>query len=400
MYTQGLAPTDPDHRHGAPQGPTHILHVFGRMDRGGAEMRTVELLRHLDPEYYRFDFCALWGTRGELDDEIVRLGGKVHLLELNLAFPHRFVKLLREHDFSAVHSHVHYFSGFLLRLAAKAGTPQRIAHFRSTADGKGANPWRRARNLILKRWIDRYATNILGVSRATLDGALGDGWRADPRCEVIYSGIDYCFGDTQPDPRGVRAEFRLPTAATLLIHVGRMTAEKNHDRLMRIFSAFLRRAPNSYLLLVGALKEPVNSRVRKLLRDFAITDRVIAADTRTDVRRLLLAADLMVAPSLREGLPGAVLEAAAAGTPVLASDIPPMTEVAEYLPIKTMSLLEPDETWAAACLELCEDKALPARLLDAFSKSPFTMALSAAAFQDMYSSKSESRRAVWDQGTA
>jgi glycosyltransferase involved in cell wall biosynthesis len=364
------------------------------MNRGGAEMRTLELFRRLDPNCYRFEFCTLSGERGDLDDEILRLGGKVHHLELDLAFPHKFSKLLRENRFSAVHSHVHYFSGVLLRLAAKAGTPQRIAHFRSTADGKGASLWRRTRNFVLKRWIDKYATDILGVSRATLDGALGNGWQADPRCRVIYSGIDCCPGDNQTDPEAVRNEFGLPIAATLLIHVGRMTAEKNHERLIRIFSAFLKRAPNSYLLLVGGPKEPVNSRIQSLLRDFAVNGRVIAAGIRTDVRRLLLAADLMVAPSLREGLPGAVLEAVAAGTPVLASDIPPMIEVAEYLPIKTMSLSESDETWAAASVELCEDKLLRTRLIDAFSQSPFTMPLSAAAFLKMYAGSGESQRDV------
>jgi glycosyltransferase involved in cell wall biosynthesis len=361
------------------------------MNRGGAEMRTLELFRCLDPDCHRFEFCTLSREPGELDDEIVRLGGKVHRLELNFAFPRQFVKLLSENNFSAVHSHVHYFSGFLLRLAARAGIPQRIAHFRSTADGKGASLWRTARNFVLKHWIDKYATDILGVSCAALDGAFGRGWRADPRCKVIYNGID-CSSGGQPDPKGVRNEFGLPIGATLLIHVGRMTAEKNHERLIRIFSAFLGHVPNSYLLLVGQLKEPTNSRIEKLLRDFEVSGRVVAAGCRGDVRRLLLAADLMVAPSLREGLPGAVLEAVAAGTPVLASDIPPMVEVAEYLPIKTMSLLESDETWATAAVELCEDKALRTRLLDAFSESPFTMPPSAAAFRKVYAANGKAQR--------
>jgi glycosyltransferase involved in cell wall biosynthesis len=394
MYTHLSEPTIPQSHHGASHEPARILHVFGCMNRGGAEMRTLELLRCLEPNLYRFEFCTLSRQGGELDDEIVRLGGKVHRVALNLAFPRKFLKLLRANSFSAVHSHVHYFSGFLLRLAATAGTPQRIAHFRSTSDGKGTNLWRRTRNFVLKRWIDKYATDILGVSRATLDSALGDGWQNDPRCSVIYSGIDCCSGDTQPDPNGVRNEFGLPIAAPLLIHVGRMTAEKNHERLIRVFAVFLRQVPNSYLLLVGAVKEPVNSRIRKQLDDFGVSDRVIVAGSRADVRRLLLAADLMVAPSLREGLPGAVLEAVAAGTPVLASDISPMIEVAEYLPIKTMSLLESDETWAAASVELCEDETLRTRLLEAFSQSPFTMPRSTAAYRKIYAVNGELQRDV------
>lgn len=367
--------------------PIRILHLFGCMNRGGAEIRTLELFRHLDRNRYRFEFCSLSGEAGELDDEVVQLGGKVHLLRLGVGFPRRFLKLLRDNAFSVVHSHVHYFSGFLLRLAAKAGTPQRIAHFRSTADGKGSNIWRRTRNFVLKRWVKKYATDILGVSRATLDIALGDGWEADARCQVIYSGIDCCPGDTRSDPAGVRNELGLPVDAALLIHVGRMDAEKNHARLIRVFSRFLQCAPNAYLLLVGKRNEPVDSRVQSLVRALAIRGRVISTGTRTDVRRLLLAADLMLVPSLREGLPGAVLEAAAAGTCVLASDIPPMTEVAEYLPIRTMSLQASDEAWVAAALELYKNTALRRRLVDAFAVSPFTMSVSTAAFSKVYSAR-------------
>src|SRR5579863_9751693 len=112
--------------------PIRILHIFGRMDRGGAETRTLELLRALDRRIYIFEFCSLSGQRGELDDEIVALGGKVHLLRLNAAFPSAFLYLLRKRQFAAVHSHVHLFTGIILLLAAVAGVPNRIAHFRST----------------------------------------------------------------------------------------------------------------------------------------------------------------------------------------------------------------------------------------------------------------------------
>ena len=65
------------------------------------------------------------------------LGGEVHPVKLGLDFPWKFRRLLSEHRFGAVHSHVHYSSGFILRLAAQAGIPVRIAHFRSTHDDHG-----------------------------------------------------------------------------------------------------------------------------------------------------------------------------------------------------------------------------------------------------------------------
>jgi hypothetical protein len=101
----------------------NILHLFGRMDRGGAEMRTLDVMRRADRGRFRLHFCALSGRRGELDEEIRSLGGEVHLLPLSASFPWKFRRLLREGRFDVVHSHVHYPSGYLLRLAAKEGTP-------------------------------------------------------------------------------------------------------------------------------------------------------------------------------------------------------------------------------------------------------------------------------------
>jgi glycosyltransferase involved in cell wall biosynthesis len=138
------------------------------------------------------------------------------------------------------------------------------------------------------------------------------------------------------------------------------------------------------LLLVGSMNEPVLSGVRKLVRELNLQTKVIECGSRSDVGRLLSASDLMLFPSLREGLPGAVVEAAAVGTPVLASDLAPMLEISRYLPIRTMSLLESDEAWSAACVELCKDTTIRSRLIGAFAASPFTIPATVAAFQRVY----------------
>jgi hypothetical protein len=58
--------------------PIKLLHVFSRTDRGGAEMRTLEVLRHADRSRYEFHFCTLSGEQGELDDELRSLGATIH----------------------------------------------------------------------------------------------------------------------------------------------------------------------------------------------------------------------------------------------------------------------------------------------------------------------------------
>lgn len=330
-----------------------VLHIFGRMTRGGAETRTVELMRHVDRDRFRLHFCALSGLPGDLDDEIRSLGGEVHLLPLGAAFAWKFRRLLRCGRYDAVHSHVHYPSGYFLRLAAKVGTPVRVTHFRCTYDGRRLT-WRRRLQLsVLRRWIDRYSTHILAVSRGAMEAGWGADWSADHRCEVIYNGVDAAPYARPPDRAGVSREFGIPAEETLYIHVGRMDEPKNHVRLVSIFGEIVRQEQNSRLLLVGRGGNAIEQQVRSTLARLGIADRVVFAGLREDVPRLLKASDAMVFPSLNEGLPGAVLEACAAGTPVLASDIGVHRETAERLKlVATLALDAPDAAWAGSAIRL------------------------------------------------
>ncbi len=382
--------------------PIRVLHVHGRMARGGAEMRTVEIMRHIDRRRYQFQFCALSGLSGELDGEIAALGGKVHRLrQSRRGFPDRFRELLLRERIDAVHSHLHFYSGYLLRLAEQCGVPVRVVHFRSTRTDPIPNPLRRAMYRVMgscigryageakqRRWIDRHATDILGVSRWTLRCAWRDDWKADRRCRVVYDGLEPSRYAERADRRGVAREFHLTDDGPLLIHVGRVAESKNHQRLVSIFAELLRRRPAARLMLVGrtAANREANAVQRRLLgriAELGIGARVIFTGERTDVPRLVKAADVMVFPSLWEGLGDVVLEACAAGTPVVASDLPSIREIARRLPgVDCLSLDEPDESWAGRV-----DVAAKGRTCDAtrraalarFAESPFTVSECAAS---------------------
>ena len=112
-----------------------VLHVFGRLERGGAELRTVELAESFLQERVRSGFLVLTGLEGALDERVKIAGGDVIKCPLTCAFPSSFYRLLRTRRYDVVHSHVHYFSGVILAIARAAGTPGRVAHFRTAMDG-------------------------------------------------------------------------------------------------------------------------------------------------------------------------------------------------------------------------------------------------------------------------
>lgn len=110
-----------------------------------------------------------------------------------------------------------------------------------------------------------------------------------------------------------------------MIHVGSFTPEKNHAELISAFARVVDAVPEAHLLLVG--EGPLRSSVSALVDEAGLKQRVTFAGSMPDAARLTAIADVLVLPSLREGLPGVILEAGVAGVPVVAYDVGGVKEV-------------------------------------------------------------------------
>lgn len=357
-----------------PASPIRVLHVFGAMDRGGAEMRTVEVLRQVDRGRIASEFCALSGRAGSLDVEIRSLGGEVHPCRLDAGFVPRFVALLRRRRIDVVHSHVHLTSGLILAIALLAGVPTRIAHFRSTSDDRGHGLVRRGYRAAMRRLLDASATQILGVAAGVLDAAWPE-WHDDPRANVIYSGVDTSRfrGD------GARAELHrtlaIPDDARVIVQVARFNPPKNQPFAIDVIAG----VPGAHLVLVGRGGTPLEAETRRRVEALGVGDRVHFVGERTDVDRFLCGAELSLLTSTHEGLPGVVLESLAAGTPVVASALPGVLEIADVVPgVHVHGLDESAARWSATVASALAAPRDPA-LRDAFAASRFSLAASTAA---------------------
>src|SRR5512140_2248215 len=94
-----------------------ILHVLGKLDRGGAETWLVQTLRHIDRSKYHFDFLVHADGAGAYDEEVRSLGARIIpcLSPSSPAkFARNFLRILREYGpYDCVHSHVHHYSGYV-----------------------------------------------------------------------------------------------------------------------------------------------------------------------------------------------------------------------------------------------------------------------------------------------
>ncbi len=245
-----------------------VLHVLGALNRGGVENWLLHVLRKLDRDRFRLDFLVHTTSSGVFDEEIRALGGAIlHCPQPSRAWSYarRFRRLLREHGpYDVVHSHVHHYSGFVLRLARRAGVPARIAHSHTTSGGgwrvegggrrntlHPAELLRQGYLALMRYWLTRHATVCLSASRQAHEALFGPANGHDQGHRVLPCGIDLEPFRVKVDAAAVRAEFGLPPDGFVLGHVGRFAACKNHNLLVAITAEILRRIPNVYLLLVG-----------------------------------------------------------------------------------------------------------------------------------------------------
>ena len=328
-----------------------ILHVVGAMDRAGAETWLIHVLRAIDRSQFQFHFLVHTDKEAAYDDEIRSLGAHIHHRGDNrnpISYGRQFKSILREHGpFDVVHSHVYLFSGYVMRLAAQAGVPIRIAHSHTAPKDKPSNIVRRSYSRLMRRWIGRYSTERIGVSRAAVDGLFGR--QAGTGATVLHYGLDFTPFLNQVDIKEVKSRFGIPEERKVIGHVGRFAPVKNHSFLVDVFERVVANGMDAHLLLVGdgALLPAIQADVEAR----GLSNRCTFAGLQTAVSPLLSAMDLFVFPSFHEGLPLTVLEAQAAGVPILASTATP--EEIDAIPnlIERRSLEEGPAAWASAVMQ-------------------------------------------------
>jgi glycosyltransferase involved in cell wall biosynthesis len=161
--------------------------------------------------------------------------------------------------------------------------------------------------------------------------------------------------------RSTRAGLGIPTGHEFILHVGRQEPAKGLVHLVDAFAEVHRRRPKSTLVLAGP-PGATTPAIRERIDRHRLAGSVKLVGCRSDIPQLLGAADVLVLPSLWEGLPNAVIEAMATATPVVASDIDAVRNTVE--PGRSALLATPGEAQALArqVLRLLADSDLRLRL--------------------------------------
>lgn len=377
-----------------------VLHVFHSLGIGGAELWLIALLEWLArhgqslPVEVQMDICLTGGARAILDDRAESLGAKTHYLrygrERMTDFRRDFRKLLTDGRYDAIHDHADYAGGLHLLLGLGCLPPARVVHVHNPFVTFDRAPTKQLARAIGRAAVKHLATTVAGTSMRMLrDYDLAPAVGAHQRRIALHCGFDLApyTADAQQARREIRAEFGWDAATKILLFVGRLEShfnQKNPGFALDVAREAIRRDPAVRALFVGSGNE-ARDQIERDLRELGIARDIRLSGIRFDVPRLMLGSDLLLFPSIAEGLGMVAVEAQAAGLRVIASDTTPRE--CEVVPamVTFVSLEEGSRRWAERALELL---ASPAPDRDtaraAVRSSPFSIDSSAMALMDAY----------------
>ncbi|MFG1677848.1 glycosyltransferase [Micromonospora sp. NPDC049282] len=351
--------------------PVRVVHVLGCLDRGGIETASLDLCRSIPPTEVHQTFVTTGGWLGALADDYRAAGADVTQCPgaPRWSFLFRMWWLLRRLRPDAVVGHIKLTSAPILLVARLCGVPVRVARMWSESDCAPDTPVRRAKRAVYRWLLPRAATDVLGVTGATLDFTGRRG--RDSRYRVLYNGFA-ADRITEGARDTARQRWRLPLDAPVLGYLGRSAPVKNRPFLVEVHRAARVRQPDVRLLVAGARG---TDDITDAHPDVVHDPQVVLAGEVEQIGPVLVAADVLLLPSLTEGLPGVVLEALASGLPVVANDLPCMRELAALLPgVTLVPLAAGADRWAEAALDQAAlGGAEREALRKALRSSPFTL---------------------------
>lgn len=329
-----------------------VLHIIPNFGPGGAERLVVALMEATDKERFEVAAVSLYPESGTiLEKEIKEKGLQVYFLNkhrgLDLRMITRLYRLIRAFRPDVVHTHLYVLRYTLLptlfcRIAVRVHTVHNVAQREVDRVGK------------LLHWIAFRLGNVVPVSISrevanTVRAVYGRGIHTP----VIYNGI--------PTTRFVSSAGRdIAKKNVVLLHIGRFAPQKNHLLLIEAFARAVKEYPTMQLWLVG--DGPLRPAVEKALVEMGLKKKVLFLGIRDDVPELLAASNALVLSSNYEGVPLTVLEAMAAGKPVIVTAVGGVPELVEDGVTGILVPPRDPEALAQAILRLAKDADLCQRM--------------------------------------
>ena len=338
-----------------------ILIMFGEpITYGGQESVIYNILSIINLKKYHIDlFTPYYSDNKKLIELINKNGGEVFALnkpfKLNdnrfLLKPaiDKFMKS-KENVYDVAHINTGSLSTMCVEaMSAKGANINRVIVHSHTVN-INAGIMHLIKKSILGGIIKKYADYFVACSKESAKSK----WTNDivKKAYIVYNGIDvdrFRFSETKREQ--IRERYDIDKYF-VIGHVGRMTAEKNHKYLVRVFEEVCKYKNNVRLMLIGS--GPLSDDIKLIVDNKKLTEKVIFVDNTDEIDKYYSAFDMYVFPSIYEGMPVSPIEAETSGLPTLMSDrITKETYISNmtaFIPLKELTM------WSDLILSVIENK--------------------------------------------
>jgi glycosyltransferase EpsF len=322
----------------------------------------MDVYRKINREWLQFDFLSLNMDENQyFEQEIKSLGGRIYKISSPretgiIRHIKQLIKIFKNLNIDnnlIVHAHTLHHCGIVLYAAKKAGAKIRIAHARNT-NSKHTGIIAKI-NIVIGKWlITQYATHRLSISEDAAIFLFGRKWQQSKNSYILPNAVDLdkYWVNNSLKVENLRKKLSIPDDIFILGHVGRFEIMKNHHFVVELFAHYHKTVnPKSVLVLVG--DGSLHTEIKEKVKDLELDSVVLLTGVRNDVHLFMKLFDVLLFPSLFEGLGGVVLEGQAAGTPCVISNKVPLAANLGLGLVKTVDLKAPMEEWITAIEKAC-----------------------------------------------
>ena len=296
--------------------PLRILRVITWLPLGGIEKRISMILPALKSRGHHVEVVCL-REYGPLAERIKAQDIPVNLIpfksRLDPVALRSLTGFLAEGKFDVIHSHM-YRSNVPATVAARFSRVDSVV----VAQIHNVDTWETKRQLMMDSFLCRWRDAVIGVSECVRQEILANLKISPEKCFVLYNGVDIAqYRDAIADP-GLRQSLGIKSGDIIAVMVARLVPQKNHELVLRAAPDILEYVPSLKFMFVGDGK--LRDELEHIAGELNIADRIIFTGNRDNVAHLLKISDFGLLVTFKEGFSNALVEAMAAGLPMIVSN--------------------------------------------------------------------------------
>ncbi len=392
-----------------------VLHIIDGFGAGGAETWLLAVTRYLQshPETgLHIDFLATGGQSSIYDEEILQTGARIFYIKYSIkkyfSFRRSFIELLKKEKYDAVHDHQDFISGWHFLSGLGFLPPIKIAHLH--------NPYNFVHNYVVNpgRWLSfrlgrlltvLLTTKITGTSNAVMDEYGYNKWPyKSKRVEPAYCGFDVKKFQFDKNRKAILCNELgwNPELSKIALFTGRIGLhgydaaknQKNPEFAYQVAKILITANENWRFLFVG-FKGSLGATMEAEIIAEGKEDKIKFLGLRNDVSSIMSASDVLVFPSLWEGLGMVVVEAQASGLPVVISNTVPKEAIVIKELVSIKKLKAGPVEWVNEILHVAQIPLRREMYSSGIAKSVFSIEHSVDKLIQLYSLNHDCKKDIY-----